>query len=521
MDRNSSSAKAFDFSTQSSIMAILAGIRKSELSVVVKNELRDLIFLYTSGGGDDSVRIALEQKLTNHNIVPVTPTKQNQSIAPEKQNIIRPTLSFGTFRPVPIFDVPAVSTKADISRPIVQVSAVKSAVKQFKLQTSKVTSDSVFIPKSQASVESKVNQVEAALIKPENKSEVKPVDEVKEIPKAQEVSKEKESTLVLDNSPELSVLAKKYLNRIREIKTTINSKVGNPVNLVDIDNQAGREYMNALLDAMKKLNSSSLSDLENAMQRLESAFLVVDKVITERSIVADSVKSQTIPTQVVKSETKKVEVPIEIKPEVKVETTTIIKNVEFEKTNVKPTQREEVSNFGMVEKTPVLPNIPAKAIPAMRTMNNQTPVVPNASPVSAPVSINKIPSLAEEKKVPSFADLPTTLPRKESEIGNPLYTAEIDAGLDELLSDWSLFKKSGLFGSGPKGKEHPLFQKIANVQVPLLLAGRFDGATQEVRQSITDYMNGWRYEQGIVYEPGETFETYLRRVIKHIIDLQK
>jgi hypothetical protein len=34
-------------------------------------------------------------------------------------------------------------------------------------------------------------------------------------------------------------------------------------------------------------------------------------------------------------------------------------------------------------------------------------------------------------------------------------------------------------------------------------------------------MNGWRYEQGIVYEQDETFEHYLRRVIGHVLDLQK
>jgi len=33
-------------------------------------------------------------------------------------------------------------------------------------------------------------------------------------------------------------------------------------------------------------------------------------------------------------------------------------------------------------------------------------------------------------------------------------------------------------------------------------------------------MNGWRYEQGIIYEQNETFEQYLRRVIRHIIDWQ-
>ena len=105
--------------------------------------------------------------------------------------------------------------------------------------------------------------------------------------------------------------------------------------------------------------------------------------------------------------------------------------------------------------------------------------------------------------------------------GDPLYTPEIDQGLEQLLSEWSIFKKSGLFGTGPKGREHPLFKKMAGLQIPLLLAGRFEGATQEIKQSVTDYMNGWRYEQGLIYEQGETFEHYLRRVIKHILDLQK
>ena len=43
----------------------------------------------------------------------------------------------------------------------------------------------------------------------------------------------------------------------------------------------------------------------------------------------------------------------------------------------------------------------------------------------------------------------------------------------------------------------------------------------EIKQSVTDYMNGWRYEQGLTYQQGETFEHYLRRVIRHILDLQK
>jgi hypothetical protein len=128
---------------------------------------------------------------------------------------------------------------------------------------------------------------------------------------------------------------------------------------------------------------------------------------------------------------------------------------------------------------------------------------------------------ASQAPLRSLAELPTADEvNSVSANGDPLYTGEVDAGLQQLLSEWSLFKKSGLFGTGPSGREHPLFLKLAPLQLPLLLAGRFEGSTQDIKQSITDYMNGWRYEQGIVYEKNETFELYLRRVIRHIIDLQ-
>ena len=54
-----------------------------------------------------------------------------------------------------------------------------------------------------------------------------------------------------------------------------------------------------------------------------------------------------------------------------------------------------------------------------------------------------------------------------------------------------------------------------------VIAGRFEGATPVIKQSITDYMNGWRYEEGIVHEHTETFEHYLRRVIHHILNKKK
>jgi hypothetical protein len=134
-----------------------------------------------------------------------------------------------------------------------------------------------------------------------------------------------------------------------------------------------------------------------------------------------------------------------------------------------------------------------------------------------------VASLADsEVKLRTPDELPAASELSTSSVaGDPLFTKEVDDGLQQLLAEWPIFSKSGLFGTGPKGMQHPLYKKISGLQIPLLLAGRFEGATQEVKQSITDYMNGWRYEQGIIYVQGENFDHYLRRVIRHILDLQK
>jgi len=159
-----------------------------------------------------------------------------------------------------------------------------------------------------------------------------------------------------------------------------------------------------------------------------------------------------------------------------------------------------------------------------KSIKNTVPVTKaeDAKPLPVATQTFKPASLADNAeglKTPD--DLPSPSSLESSSVdGDPLYTGEVDEGLDQLLSMWPIFKKSGLFGTGPKGSQHPLYLKISELQIPLLLAGRFEGATQEIKQSITDYMNGWRYEQGIIYTQGETFDHYLRRVIRHIIDLQ-
>ena len=112
--------------------------------------------------------------------------------------------------------------------------------------------------------------------------------------------------------------------------------------------------------------------------------------------------------------------------------------------------------------------------------------------------------------------------QRDAEIAkmDPIMTPDVTSGLNQLLSEWKLFKSSGIFGTGPSGSEHPLYKKLQNMQMSAVIAGRFEGATPEIKQSITDYMNGWRYEEGILHQHGETFEHYLRRVIKKILDKQ-
>ena len=189
-----------------------------------------------------------------------------------------------------------------------------------------------------------------------------------------------------------------------------------------------------------------------------------------------------------------------------------------------PSPKEEVSSpvSEASAPSPMSERVPIKDIPEGGDMDSHTDDARwsnNSLPVNSAVkTVSSLADTLTKKETPNKVDV--TLDGKPAP-PDPLYSPEIDEGLNQLLSEWSLFKKSGLFGTGPKGREHPLFKKVAGLQIPLLLAGRFEGATQEIKQSITDYMNGWRYEQGIMYTQGETFERYLRRVISHILDLQK
>lgn len=309
--------------------------------------------------------------------------------------------------------------------------------------------------------------------------------------------------------------------RIAEIKHEVNAQVGNPVNLIDAHNEVGREYMNALLDAMKKTaDGTAAQEVARAMARLERAFADVQKTLaasTEAQPVAEPAP-QSVPETVASTPEPVAPAPI---PEPVVQTES-------------PTAPEPVSGFASVADEVVADT---ESVATTDSANadepvTQTPPAPERDQVTPPTPVatpaaGGITSVAKDKQIKDLmADRTAAIEASEAERiaeakKNPLLAEDVTSGLHQLLAEWKLFKSSGIFGTGPSGHEHPLYKKLSQLTMAAVLAGRFEGANAEIKRSITDYMNGWRYEIGVTHEPGETFEHYLRRVIRHILDKQQ
>ena len=554
----------FELETQRGVAHALASVRASNISSEHKNELRDLIFLYTNGGRDQSVRIMLEQKLAAYHVQPAPMPRSAEEMAP-----IDPDDPFSGGRVAPSFSVPkSVPVKsappAPQSQPVVQSIA-------------EPTPASV-VPPSPAGLPPQPPIGGVAQTTPE----VAPTVSAPELSFATTPPAPFEPAPISPSAavaPSQSPVAAAGLNqnqaleRIREIKALVNESVGNPVNLVDINNEVGREYMSALLDAMKKINSGT--SVTSAMSRLETAYQQVKQTIAEHQMIqaggpgatAPETSFSVSPEPAVATPITKVQVTAAIpEPQVIPETPPVsipvrpsesipftaeptpfvpLASAAKPRPNITPPAPSLVPPVSSMPPTgptftPPAPKMPPPQQPpsqqsrvplaeldfsALKQESKQTAASqpPSAPTVATPEPERKFVPLAHsEVKLRTPSELPTAAERAHADsIGDPLFSQEVDDGLEQLLVEWQLFKKSGLFGTGPKGREHPLFLKLAPLQIPLILAGRFDGATQEIRQSVTDYMNGWRYEQGIIYEPGETFEHYLRRIINHILDLQK
>lgn len=481
----------FDLHSEAGVVAALAAVRNSTLSREAKSELRDLIFAYTKEG-DASLEATIQQSLSTLTPAPVTNTSvstaeiSHEPVPVTPPSVAAPRYGFPQSRPVPVFGSVQVEPQKAPATPdqLPSVAAVLPVASPVPPPIEPVTA---IVPEPPAEeLLSTADMVPKAIVD-EKLAAVAPVPE---------------ATVELRPPYQEDQTLDVYRARISEIKQYINQKVGNPVNLVDLDNSVGRSYMSALLEAMKAVSGGG-GDPVSLMAKLEAVVKEVDVVLkTKLAAVPPSEVPVVAP------------VPVAVTPAVE---STVTEPVSAPAAPVVVPEKAPVS-----VKVPIRPVI-APVVPVTEPELESMPVAKTeVTPMDIAVSRfkNVIPVTAQEPlKTPQ--DLPTAAEVKaRSGITDPLLDPDVDLGLEQLLSEWTLFRKSGVFGTGPKGIQHPLYQKLASLQMPLILSGRFEGSTAEIRQSITDYMNGWRYEQGIIYEQDETFEHYLRRVIRHIIDSQ-
>lgn len=468
---DSSTPKITDdiFSSEEKILGLLVTVRNAALSPEEKAVIRDLLLDY-AGSTDEKKRNELKeqikQRLPNQNA-------DHKTVASVTKSPTAPAaVSLGRSRPVPSFAndsnrVAPVKIKETKIEPPIKPTIKEAEKPTEKIAVKTMTSETVSPIAPNLPIETKVEKV------------------VEPTPKAEPVT---------DIAVNQDAKA-----RINEIKHDVNERVGNPINLINADDVIGREYMTALLDAMKAVNAGSSSH-SKPMDRLEAAYKKVNELLSTRDI---------IPTKKIKvsSETETPKTPIvEKAPEI--QTSSIL-------SGMPPREKSGSLNIPKVETVSPL-TTPVRAPEANKTT---TPIPSVEAPTDKLIPVSAATSLPEKIETVRKKSI-----EREAEASRQVTNLEdekVTAGLKQLLSEWKLFKGKSWFGGGASGMDHPMYKQLSTLPMAAVISGRFEGATPETRYLISDYVNGWRYEQGITYDTGETFEHYLRRVILQILGKQK
>ena len=524
-----------DFGSAAGLQALLAVVRSTPLDRGTYNHVRDLIFSYKQQGDAPAIKTEIVSILTEVGLIESSEVAKNSEGAAEQQVLTDttdtapeteavPAAVVSRARPLPSFgSVATAAADYDKENTTEVVATTKSTVTDALTETTeKATSSTliksvtraqqpgVMIPKNDVAAkvdvtaDSATESVDTTVTKSDSGTEPKPLldsvvsqgdstpDGVRSGQQAA-VAEIEESVDAIESEP-AAAYDGDPLERIKAIKHEVNEKVGNPINLIDADNDVGREYMNALLDAMKKINGGTSAEVVVAMQRLEDSYVAVKTVIENGGVKPEPATpaAGTVATPV---------------PE-----------------PAEPTPVESVS--AIVSEPAVAPIAPEAetatsvvAAPIAGQSAVTADIVPSVTPLQ---SVADQKQTAEANREALTADARAEQAIKEAAIAamDPLEVPDVTNGLNQLLSEWNLFKSSGIFGTGPRGLEHPLYIELAPLMMSAIIAGRFESATPDVKQSIADYMNGWRYEESIVHEHTETFEHYLRRVVRTILDKQ-
>ncbi len=493
----------FDVKKESDVIALLKHIHQNPIDPEIKNSIRDAVFLYRQDFSSTSLE-SLKKVCSSVGIEVRSGDVSENAVTKAKT----PNPRFNSGRPLPSFGAVVVK-----SEPITVPETKVSGVNTVPLRKIVVP---IFVVPTPVAPELPKPADPVVVVLP-----ISVVSPVVEVP-----------------VPEIDLSAAQA--RISEIKHAVNAKVGNPVNLIDSHNEVGRTYMNALLDAMKKANGGIPGELASAMVVLETAYAGVQTALDGVPAVPVAQKVEVpVSAQVNVAPETQVVLPVEVAPLSSVATPNSAISDEVKKQALEAKLAEIKSRGEQIKSTPapVVPIVPQQQPPPLEAPSYATA---NVAATPEPLPIVQRPevtttqdsgmhSVAKNKQLQDLLrstrekEVTTEENKQKEEIAkmDPILTPEVSAGLSQLLSEWSLFRSSGFFGTGPSGKDHVLYQKLAGLTMASVIAGRFEGATPLIKQSIGDYMNGWRYEEGIIHEHGETFEHYLRKVVHHIIEKKK
>jgi len=571
-NRQTQSSSAFDLHSWQGLTEVLRVGKESLRDPHAYADFRDLVLQYAQQGGDPELRKQIDaivvtfSKKNAGNLSPdpqpiphtekptleavasqeSAPPPQATVTPPEPETSVQKPAVLGTRRVTPIFTRVTSSKQAPLSEKVIPVHPPESPAPE-----------PVVAVATEKPIPSPVTEVQ---IKENEAEQTAPVEKV-DAPIAKSIDHHKA--------------------RIAEIKKLVNAHVGNPAAIIDAQNENGRLYMSALLGALKATGGGGTEGVESAMAKLEEAYTKIisaDPSQKKSSGIQEDVTPQVPQTpsgfatsEVVASASPK-EVIFADTPPIETESVSgyagIAQGEASKETLGGDVPEEPILNVDSIEKEELLSVPPLRELEEEQTTNSASPqkhsvaetlnalLAQHAEPGKAAPHVAHTPAMqvmphspSEVQKPPVSKDAPQNQPGfpgnkfTSKEIGkvhneetlknvhdvipseiktkqDELETGEITEALNQLLHEWSLFSGSGLFGTGPGGVEHPLYMKLAQLNMGDVIAGKWDGASPNVTKTIKQYVDAWRHEQGVAYLINETFERYLRRVVQRILKRQ-
>ena len=460
----------FDLHDESSTLTLLQRIHQSSLPPTVKNELRDAVFAARCQP-NEPVAADVVALFAQHDFS-IGDVSASAAVTPEPPTPV-PTPapskpSFGGRRPAPQFG--RVSNAPTPASATPTTATVKLKPKLVSTTPEPAPKPATPPPaKPEPTPEPEMKTEPAAAPAPEPVTPPPPAPAPIHEPQPEPVATV-EPTVEPEPKPEPApklVDTGSASDRINAIKHEVNELIGNPVQLLDVDTTIGHEYMNALLNAMKKQHGATPEELQQAMTALEAAFVKVKGLLANRDVTPaaapEPIKSTPAPEPVTAAPATKLEPtpvtpptpeptarPVPPPPEPKLEPVA--------RPTASPAPKPEPAPVAAVK--PITPPRPTSSVPPRATRSGMI----------RSVATEKLETENERKQKQAAA---TTEQQKQAAAlaaTDPLMHPDVNAGLAQLLAEWSLFKHSGIFGTGPHGIDHPLYKKLANLTLwPLLL----------------------------------------------------